>query len=228
MSGINNISSMSALEKINANDAKNSSVNAKKALGQEDFLKLLSAQMSQQDPMNPMSNTDFLGQIAQVGTVDGIGKLQQSLAGLSAGIFSNQALQASTMVGRTVHVASDRGLLTSNGGLMGAVSSDYKLYDLKVNIADATGKTVKEINLGAQEPGVIDFAWDGTGDDGKSYPAGQYHMTAVATINGHQTNLQTLAYAKVNSVTLGQGDSNVVLNLGHLGSASLNDVWEIS
>ncbi len=227
MTGINNINTMSAIEKLSSTEATNSTANAKKALGQEDFLKLLTTQMSQQDPMNPSSSADFIGQMAQIGTVDGIGKLQQSLAGISAGVFSNQALQASTMVGRNVFIPSNKGMLTQNG-LSGAVASDYKLYDLNVKITDEKGKTIKEIKLGEQNPGVTDFKWDGTGNDGKPYPAGQYKMAATATINGKATNLQTLAFANVNSVTLGQGDSNVLLNLGELGTAPLYDVWKIS
>jgi flagellar basal-body rod modification protein FlgD len=71
------------------------------AISQQDFLKLLVAQLSSQDPMNPVSNTDFLAQLAQFSTLQGTQKMQSNLAGLTAG---QSALQAGNLLGRTVQV----------------------------------------------------------------------------------------------------------------------------
>lgn len=228
MSSINSLDSASINNQLNINDEASKKTGADKSLGQEDFLKLMIAQVNQQDPMNPVNSTEFFSQIAQFNMVDGINSLQQSLAGISAGVFSNQALQASTMVGKTVHVSSNEGILTAENGMNAAIASDNKVYDMTVRIKDDNGKVIKELPLGEQEPGVIDFKWDGTGDDGTSYPPGQYHIEATATINGQKTNFQTLASSRVDSVTLGQGDSNVWLNTDGLGAVPLYDVWKIS
>ena len=82
----------------------------KKEMGQEDFLKLMTTQLQNQDPMKPMENGDFLAQIAQFSTVDGIGKLQESFEALSGSLHSNQALQASGLIGRNVMVPSNAGV----------------------------------------------------------------------------------------------------------------------
>ena len=72
-------------------------------LGQADFLQLMTAQLEAQDPLKPQESGEFLTQLAQFGTVNGIQELQKSFTGLSNSLLSLQALQASTLVGRTVH-----------------------------------------------------------------------------------------------------------------------------
>ena len=79
----------------------------KKSLGQEEFLELMMTQLQNQDPLNPAESGEFLSQIAQFGTVNGITELQQSFSTLASSLQSNQALQASTMVGRSVLVESN-------------------------------------------------------------------------------------------------------------------------
>ena len=73
-------------------------------LGQEDFLHLMLTQLKNQDPFKPMESGEFLGQIAQFGTVQGLAGLQTSFDSLSSSLVSNQALQASTVVGRSALV----------------------------------------------------------------------------------------------------------------------------
>ena len=85
-------------------------------LGQAEFLELMTAQLKYQDPLKPMENGDFLGQMAQFGTVSGINDLNATINTMSASFQSNQALQASTLVGRRVLVAADGAL---------AVITDY-------------------------------------------------------------------------------------------------------
>ena len=80
-------------------------------LGQEDFLTLMISQFRNQDPFEPMDNGDFLGQLAQFGTVSGIENLNSAFAGLAGSIQSEQALQAANLVGRDVLAATDIGPL---------------------------------------------------------------------------------------------------------------------
>ena len=78
-----------------------------KSLGQDEFLELMMTQLQNQDPLNPAESGEFLSQIAQFGTVNGITELQQSFSTLASSLQSNQALQASTMVGRSVLVENN-------------------------------------------------------------------------------------------------------------------------
>ena len=90
-------------------------------LGQEEFLQLMLTQLENQDPFKPMESGEFLGQLAQFGTVTGLGELQQSFESLSGSLISDQALQAASLVGRSVTIESGEGLLKTDSPLTGAV-----------------------------------------------------------------------------------------------------------
>src|SRR5258708_1977704 len=98
-----------------------------KNLGQRDFLKLMVAQIQNQDPTHPQANGEFLAQLAQFSTNDGIMKMQNSLQELSASLQSNQALQASALVGRKVFVESNILALGESGETKAAIEMENGL-----------------------------------------------------------------------------------------------------
>jgi len=194
------------------------------ALGQQDFLNLMVAQLKNQDPFKPMDSGQFLSQMAQFGTVSGIGDLQTSFKQLATSLTSNQGLQASSLVGHQVAVSSNVGVLPAQGGMQAAVSVPSSTGDVSVDITDATGQVVKHLDLGAQASGISQFTWDGTTDSGGQAAPGQYAIKAAANIGGQQTSLGTYAVDTVNSVTLGSNGSGTSLNLGSLGQVDLSQV----
>lgn len=198
------------------------------ALGQEDFLKLLITQMSYQDPMNPQDPGDFVSQMAQFGTVDGINQLNNSFNQMNTQLQSNQALHASAMVGRKVHVQSDFAVLDSQQGLHGSVNLTEPTTDLVVSFKNQQGETVKQLPLGAKTPGIIDYTWNGIDDQGKVLEGGKYHMLAEATVAGKRLGLATNAVSNVDSVTLGQGGQGILLNLRGVGTVKMSDVEKIT
>jgi flagellar basal-body rod modification protein FlgD len=97
-------------------------------LNQKDFLKLLVAQMSAQDPMNPVSNTDFAAQMAQFSTLQTTQSMQTNLAGLES---SQAVLQANSLLGRTVQVQSAQG--ATDSGVVSAVGIQAGTPTITVN-----------------------------------------------------------------------------------------------
>ena len=89
-------------------------------LGQDEFFQLMVAQLTNQDPLKPLESNEFLGQVAQFSTVTGVQDMHQAITDLAASFQSNQALQASTMVGRDVLVPGSRTLLGADGTLKAA------------------------------------------------------------------------------------------------------------
>lgn len=195
-------------------------------LGQDDFLKLMITQLRNQDPMKPMQNGEFLGQIAQFGTVSGIQDLQKSFADFSGSIVSNQALQAAGLVGRTVRVESMAGHLPAGGALEGALQVPSSSSDVTVSIYDASGQLVRRLSLGPQPAGEAVFRWDGLRDDGTFAAPGVYALRAEAAYGDAQEALATTVNARVDSVTLGAG-GGMSLALAGLGSADFSSVRQI-
>jgi len=195
-------------------------------LNQEDFLELMLTQLQYQDPLNPAESGEFIAQMASFATVSGITELNKSFATLSGSLQSSQALQASTMVGTTVLVPSDKAELTAGNEVSGKVFTEKSAANLVLTISDKTGQTVKQINLGSVEAGLVSFTWDGLNSNGVQLPEGTYKVEA-ASVNGDESIAQTvLVNAKVESVSLISG-AEPLLNLDGLGTYSMNDVLEI-
>lgn len=197
-----------------------------KSLGQEQFLELMIAQLKNQDPMKPMQNGEFLGQLAQFGTVNGIQQLQQSFAGLSASLQSNQALMASSLVGRSVLVPSAQAALGEGGAISGVIDLPVASARVALGIYTEGGALVRRIDLGARPAGHARFTWDGMSDGGQLLPPGQYRIRAESTDGGVTTAREALIAAKVDSVSLG-GPQGLLLNLAGIGAVPLTQIRQI-
>ncbi len=195
-------------------------------LQQEAFLELMIAQFRNQDPFSPMENGEFLGQLAQFGTVSGIEDLQKSLGTLANSLYSDQALQASGLIDREVLVARDVGPLRSDRALRGAVELPLSTGSLEVRVIDANGELVRRLDLGLQERGLVRFAWDGRDESGQQMPVGNYHLEAFAGQAGVREQVPVLVESRVESVTLGNS-GGVLLNLEGLGELALGEVRRI-
>lgn len=202
----------------------------KQSLGQEQFLKLLTTQLTHQDPMKPMESGEFLGQMAQFSTVSGIQDLQASFKSFADSINSGQALQAAGLVGHFVSVPSSTALLSGSDG--GKIYGDFDLpsssNEVKVRILDpSTGAEVKSINLGSHAAGNVQFAWDGLDNNGTMSKYGVYKVEASAMIDGKNTVLATNVIAKVNSVKMASGNNGLQVNLAGLDPVKFSQIKQI-
>ena len=195
-------------------------------LNQEAFLELMIAQFRNQDPFKPMENGEFLGQLAQFGTVTGIEELQQSVGTLATSLYSDQALQASGLIDRNVLVPGDTGVLSAQTNLAGAVELPASTGSLAIQVKDASGALVRRIDLGTQQAGLVRFEWDGLNASGERMPSGSYQLEAISAAAGVNEQVPVLIEARVDSVTLGNA-GGVLLNLEGLGEQALADVRRI-
>lgn len=195
-------------------------------LGQQDFLRLMTAQLTAQDPFNPMESGQFLTQFAQFGTVNGIEELKTSFDGLSASLKSLQALQASTLVGRQVLVDAETAPLGADQPVTGQVAAGGA-GNVTVSFHDASGELVRSQRLDTDANGNAAFTWDGTRDDGGTAAPGNYRLSAQGTVDGAAVALPTQVQTAVDSVTLGQAGLGLTLNLAGLGNIAADRILEI-
>jgi flagellar basal-body rod modification protein FlgD len=215
---------------INGTSAANASSQPAKAgkkdqLGQGQFLELMVAQLKNQDPFKATDPSQFLGQLAQFGTVTGIQDIQSEFASLSEALRSSQVLGGSNMVGREVLIAADRTTLGDAGSIGGAVEVPTGATSVELNVRDASGQLVRHIQLPTSE-GLNDFNWDGLADNGARAVAGQYTLEAIAQVGGQSTSLQTLLTDRVSSVTI-DANQGLTLNTRALGTHPLSDVRRV-
>lgn len=195
-------------------------------LGQKDFLELMIAQVRNQDPFNPMENGEFIAQMAQFATVEGIGDMQSSLSELNATMTSNQALTASTLVGRSVLTPSSSVALDADNIIEGAVTLDEHASSITVDVFDPAGALVARFDVPPSDTGSSRFSWDGRGATGERLPPGRYVFQAGAVIGGENVAAPTAVVRRIDSVTLGSDLSELSLNLDNGTTVSFSTVRE--
>lgn len=206
-------------------NTQNSGASSK--LGQDQFLKLMTTQLKNQDPFEPMDNGEFLSQIAQFGTVNGINDLQESFSGFADSMKSNQALQATNIIGRGVLAETDTGTLNGTGVMQGAVVLPSYSSNVSVSVYDRTGQVVNRLDLGEQLSGTVSFAWDGTNFAGGRSAPGEYRME-VEVVEGTETFVYpTLLFGNVNSLNLGGVGEEMQVDVQGLGQIPFSQVNKI-
>lgn len=223
------MSSVNPYSGLGVKTLETSAAPKKQALGQEQFLKLMTTQMTHQDPTKPMQNGEFLSQMAQFGTVSGIQDLQKAFADFSSSISSGQTLQAASLVGRYVSSPSNTGLLASGSNLKGTVDLPESSSGITIKMTDpATGDVVKHITLSGIHPaGSVPFTWDGMNDNNVPASPGTYKVEVDANINGVNTVLTPNIESKVDSVSIGSGANGIQVNLKGLGPVNFNQIKQI-
>lgn len=202
----------------------------KKELDQASFLKLLTMQLSYQDPFKPVDNAQMLSQMTSMSTSEGINSLSAQMGSLNNLMTSSQALQASALVGQNVLLPSNTGFLEKEGALFGviAVGVENKYAGVKITVEDEKGQVIKEFPLEADQRGNVEFSWDGKDKDGKPAASGKYVIKASGTMDGNSESIPVFTYGKVDSVVLGNATTPTQLNLRGLGTTTLNNILQIS
>ncbi len=195
-------------------------------LAMEDFMALMTTQLQNQDPLKPMESGDFLGQIASFGTVSGIADLQNSFSSFAKAMQSDQALQGSSLVGRSVLVPSSIGTMAPDQPLKGQINVAEPVTDLKVQIYNEAGTLVKTMEMGSAS-GYTNFVWDGLNESDQPMPPGIYQFRATGTVDGENNAFATATVARVDSVLVGSGSQGLTVNLAGIGSVPFNEVQEI-
>ncbi len=196
-------------------------------LGQEDFMTLMITQFRNQNPFEPTDNGEFLGQLAQFGTVDGIERLNSAFLGLSDSIYSDQALKAATLVGKDVLAVTDKAYLPESGSLSGAIELSSSAQDVEIDITDASGQLVQRLKLGARSSGTVEFEWNGLTDAQQRADAGNYTISARAVRGREVESVETMIRAGIDSVSLGKPGQSMSLNLTGGDSLSMGQVRRI-
>jgi flagellar basal-body rod modification protein FlgD len=179
---------------------------------QDRFLKLLVAQLNNQDPMNPMDNAQMTSQMAQINTVTGIQQVNETLKSMATQFSSLQVMQGTSMVGRDVLVEGNT-LSPSAGVASGAIDLAGKADSVKVDILSPGGQILESFNLGTVAAGRQSFDWDASNYTGSGNPS----FKVTATLGGQPIATTSLARDKVLSV----GSENGVMNIQLAGRSSV-------
>ncbi len=177
MEGVSSNSYIDDMKWKKEDDARYADPDERSKLEQEDFFRLLTEQLSMQDPSKPVENDQMIAQMTNFTMAEGITGLSERFDQFASDMTSNQALQASTMVGRKVLVPTDQANLETGAGVTGMIATPQSAQNVKINIKDSTGATVKTIEIGDMPQGTKEFEWDGKMANGDEALAVNYSFS---------------------------------------------------
>lgn len=196
---------------------------------QDRFLKLLVKQLQSQDPMNPMDSAQSTAQMAQINTVTGIEKLNQTMTTMmstfQAGLSVQAASMAAGLVGREVIAPGDKATV-KDGTTLAEVNVKEGVGNVEVTVYNEGGAKVGVVKLGNVKPGRQALDLEGLTGQGQKLPDGNYRLVATGTDkDGNPVQVDTFTKTKVLSV--GVSGTGINLNLPGNRSVSLGDVTQI-
>ncbi|MGW8393958.1 flagellar hook assembly protein FlgD [Pseudoduganella sp. HUAS MS19] len=203
------------------NNTSGSSVSA----DQDKFMTLLITQLKNQDPLNPLDNAQVTSQLAQLQTVTGINKLNETIESLKKDYANSASLQATNLINHGVLAAGKNLQVASGKGLFG-VELKNAVDTLQIDIKNAAGKVVHTQTLQAVDAGVLPLGWDGKMDDGTTAPDGMYTVAVSGTLGGKPAEgVQPLTFGTVASVSTGAGGTK--LNVPAIGQLTMDDIKQV-
>jgi len=195
---------------------------------QSDFLQLLTTQLQDQDPTQPMDDSQMASELAQFATLstdqDIDSQVQSLNSNVTSGMQTSQVLSASNLVGKQVLVPSssiDYSGSAVNGGVNVSTAGD-----VVVTITDSNGNAVNTIDLGNQSAGLAQFSWNGTDSNGNAVANGTY--TISANSGGSSTALTTYVAGSVTGVGYGGSSTGTYLQVAGVGGVPLSQVAQIN
>ena len=212
------------LNKLGINSSEKSTVpKAKDQLGQEDFLKLMTTQLQNQDPFAPMENGEFIAQMAQFSTVTGITSMDESLKNVAAKLGETRIATAANMLGHSVLVPGKIARADNDGSVNGVIDLPSASTNVNVVFKSQNGEIIDTINLGNQSSGLVGFAWHGAPKDMIENDEPIF-VEAYANSGKGMEGVSSSIFAEVLSSSAGDGDSGVMLDVRDYGTISANEV----
>lgn len=183
------------------------------ALGKEQFLKLLTAQLANQDPLSPTDNQAFIAQLAQFASVEQASATNERLDSLILAQAAANQTNVANLVGKDVVYRTDAVTLPAAGGatIQGELANDAK--QANAIITDENGRVVRTLNLQDAKAGTVDFQWDGRDDQGNRLPPGNYKVKLTAADqNDKSITFDPRGHGRASGVTFANGYPELLIN----------------
>jgi flagellar basal-body rod modification protein FlgD len=195
-------------------------------LGTSDFLKLLTAQLQNQDPFSPTDNSQMVAQLAQITSTSGIADMGTTLKAIQTKLDGTSTADALSYVGKNILTAGSTAYGRTTGGLSGAVELDSAATDVSVTISDSNGQVLNTLQLGAQKAGTVSYDWDGKTAAGADAGTGPFTINVQAANSGTAVTSRGLVWAPVAAVAI-PATGSPTLTVPGLGTVAVSAVRQV-
>lgn len=221
ISGVQNPSTVAQTNQTSTQPA----VQDKTTLGKEDFMKLLVAQLKNQDPNSPVDAKEFVTQLSQLTSVEQLTNLATTMKTLQTTTTSLVNNEASSFVGKRIEANGSKLHLGDVGGASSGINLTQPADTVTMTVRDDKGQAVRTIQLGRTNAGITPMAWDGNSDEGERLPVGTYSLTVEAkTSAGGPVVASTQISGIVNQVSYEQGYPELVVGEAHVALANVTSI----
>jgi len=211
---------------VNGNKTDTTQTKKNDELGQNAFLKLMIAQLKNQDPTKPQDPSEFMSQLAQFSQVTSTQSMEKSIAGLTDSLRSTQVFNGTNLMGHQILAPAGKYKIEAGGTVSGSVDAPKGINSLKVIVKDAAGTEVRTFDIKDPVQGLNAFQWDGLTSNGTPAAAGTYSFEVTGSAAGMTGSLDPMLYSKVNSVTIDSTTGSLMLNT-NAGAINVNDVRSV-
>ena len=208
-------------------DVKDAAKKTSEDMGKQDFLTLFTAQLQNQNPLEPVKNEAFVAQLAQFSQLEALTNMQTSLDTFVTSMSGERMLNSASLIGKKVAITDAATPLSQGGTIDASLHLPEGAAGVQINVHDAKGKLVREIVAGAQLPGNMAVQWDGKNSTGQTAAPGLYSLSAQAVINGKTATVPVSTLATVKSIATNPADGSVSVEVEGGKTLLLSDVKRV-
>ena len=223
-----NVTSSSLLQNVSRyEDVKEASKKTKEDMGKQEFLTLFTAQLQNQNPLEPVKNEAFVAQLAQFSQLEALTNMQGSLDKFVTSMSGERMLGSASLIGKKVAVTDTPTQLTSGGVIDGSIDLPMGASGIQVSVFDSQGRLVQELIAGPQLPGTTPISWNGKDAAENPVPSGLYRLSAKAVVNGQTTDVPVSTLSTVRAISSNPTDGSVSVEVDGGKTMLLTDVKRV-
>jgi len=223
-----NVTSSSLLQNVSRyEDVKEAAKKTKEDMGKQEFLTLFTAQLQNQNPLEPVKNEAFVAQLAQFSQLEALTNMQGSLDKFVTSMSGERMLGSASLIGKKVAVTDTPTQLTKGGTIDGSIDLPMGASGIQVSVFDSQGRLVQELIAGPQLPGTTPISWNGKDAAENPVPSGLYRLSANAVVNGKNVPVPVSTLSTVRAISSNPTDGSVSVEVDGGKTMLLTDVKRV-
>ena len=223
-----NVASSSLLQNVSRyEDVKDAAKKTNEDMGKQEFLTLFTAQLQNQNPLEPVKNEAFVAQLAQFSQLEALTNMQGSLDNFVKSYSGERMLGSAALIGKKVSVIDTPTQLTSGGVIDGSIDLPMGASQVQLSVHDSQGRLVQELVAGPQLPGTAPVSWNGKDATDKPAPSGLYRLSATALVNGKSVTVPVSTLSTVRAISSNPADGSVSVEVDGGKTMLLTDVKRV-